>query len=133
MGVRIDRVLVAGCLAVLAGCHVADRSGSCAPIEGATRVVIHIGQGQLDRVVADSGRILQLVAFANARRDVEQPRFYTMPAPTKTVTFYRNDEFVCSIGEGPNFFFVSCPGWKGIRDAKRPEIQEFDRLIGVSK
>lgn len=79
------------------------------------------------------GRILQLIAFANARREVAQPRFYTMPAPTKTVTFYKGDEFVCSLGEGRNFFSAACPGWRGIRNARPTEIQEFGRLIGGSK
>jgi len=125
--------MVATLLALLTGCHVADRSGACAPIQGAARVVIHTGSEEPNRVVTDPGWILQLISFANAHREVEQPRFYTMPAPTKTVTFYRGDEFVCSIGEGPNFLFVSCPGWKGIRDAKTPEIQDFNRLIDVSK
>jgi hypothetical protein len=125
--------MVAALLAVLTGCHVADRSGVCAPIHGATRIVIHTGQGEPDRVVTDPSRILQLIAFANARREVAQPRFYTMPAPTKTVTFYKGDEFVCSFGEGLNFFSAACPGWRGIRDAKPTEIQEFDGLIGRSK
>lgn len=125
--------MVVALLAVLTGCHVGDRSGTCAPIQSATRIVIHTGQGEPDRVVTDPGRILQLIAFANTRREVSQPRFYTIPAPTKTVTFYKGDEFVCSIGEGANFFSMACPGWRGIRDAKPPEIQEFDRLISVSK
>jgi len=123
---------MAALLAVLTGCHVADRSGTCAPIQGTTRVVIHIGQGEIDRVITEPDPILQLIAFANERREVAQPRFYTMPAPTKTVTFYRGDEFMCSIGEGPNFFSVACPGWRGIRDAKRSELRDFDRLIGDS-
>jgi hypothetical protein len=125
--------MVAALLAVLTGCHLADRSGTCAPIQGATRIVIHTGQGEPDRVVTDPGRILQLIAFANARREVAQPRFYTMPAPTKTVTFYKGDEFVCSLGEGANFFSAACPRWRGIRHAKPTEIKEFDRLIDGSK
>lgn len=120
-------------LALLTGCHVADRSGTCPPIHDATRIVIHFGQGEPDRVVTEPGRILQLIAFANARREVAQLRFYTMPAPTKTVTFYRGDEFVCSLGEGSNFFSAACPGWRGIRDAKLSEIRDFDRLIGDAK
>jgi len=120
-------------LAVLTGCRVADRSGTCAPIQGATRIVIHIGQGEPDRVVTEPGRILHLIAFANAHREVAQPRFYTMPAPTKTVSFYKGDEFVCSLGEGSNFFSAACPGWRGIRDAKPSKIRNFDRLIGDAK
>jgi len=130
--VRKKWIIAAALLAVLIGCHVADRSGSCAPIQGATRIVIHVGQGEPDRVVTDPGRILQLIAFANARREVAQPRFYTIPAPTKTVTFYKGDELVCSFGEGSNFFSAACPGWRGIRDAKRSELRDFDRLIGDS-
>ena len=95
---------MAATLLVVVGCHVADRSGACAPIQGVTRIVIHPGQREPDRVVTDPDRILQLVAFANAHRKVAQPRFYTMPAPTKTVTFYKGDKFVCSPGEGTNFF-----------------------------
>lgn len=125
--------MVAVLLAVLTGCHVADRSGTCAPIQGASRIVMHTGQGEPDRVVTDPERILQLASFANTRREVSQPRFYTIPAPTKTVTFYKGNEFVGSIGEGANFFFMACPGWRGIRNAKPPEIQEFDRLVSVSK
>jgi len=120
-------------LAVLTACHVSDRSGACAPIQGATRIVLHIEQGLPDRVVTEPGRILQLIAFANARREVAQPRFYTMPAPKKTITFYKGDEFVCSLGEGSNFFSEACPGWRGIRDARPSEIRDFDRLIGDAK
>jgi len=133
LGVRRDWIIATALLAVLIGCHVADRSGACAPIQAATRIVIHVGQGEPDRAVTEPGRILQLIAFANARREVAQPRFYTMPAPTKTVTFYRGDEFVCSFGEGSNFFSAACPGWRGIRDAKPSEIRDFDRMIGDSK
>jgi hypothetical protein len=125
--------MVTALLAMLTGCHVADRSGNCAPVQSATRIVIHTGQGEHDRVVTDRSRILQLIAFANARREVTQPRYYTMPAPTKTVTFYKGDEFVCSLGEGANFFSAACLGWRGIRRARPAEIQEFDRLIGGSK
>ena len=32
-GVRRTRVMAAAFLAVLTGCHVADRSGTCAPIQ----------------------------------------------------------------------------------------------------
>jgi len=113
--------------------QVAERSGTCAPIQGVTRIVMHTGRGEEDRIIADPDRIRQLTSFANARREVAQPQFYTLPAPTRTVAFYRNNEFVCAIGDGPNFFFVSCPKWKGIRDAKMPEIQDFDRLIRVPK
>jgi hypothetical protein len=133
VGVHRAWITVEVLVVVLTGCHVADRSGTCAPIQSATRIVIHTGQGEPDRVVTDPGRILQLAAFANARRDVAQPRFYTMPAPAKTVTFYKGDEFVCSIGEGPNFFSAACPGWRGIRNAKPSEIRDFDRLIGDAK
>lgn len=96
-------------------------------------MVIHVGKGEPDRVVTDPIRIVQLIAFANARREVAQPRFYTMPAPTKTVTFYMGDELVCSFGEGSNFFSAACPGWRGIRDAKPSEIRDFDQLIDDSK
>ena len=60
-------------------------------------------------------------------------RLCTVPAPTKTDTFYKGDKFVCSLGEGTNFSFVACHGWKGIRHGKLAEIQGFDKLIGGSK
>lgn len=56
-----------------------------------------------------------------------------MPAPTKTVTFYKGDEFVCSFGEGSNFFSAASPGWRGIRDAKPSEFRDFDRMIHDTK
>lgn len=62
--------MVVALLAVLIGCHVADRLGACAPIQGATRIVIHVGHSEPDRVVTEPGCILQLIAFANARREV---------------------------------------------------------------
>jgi hypothetical protein len=65
-----------------------------------------------------------------ARRDVFQPQLYTIPTPRITATFYENAEFVGSIGEGPNFYFVSCPHWNGIRKASESEVSQFRRLVG---
>jgi hypothetical protein len=117
-------------VAVLSGCHLAERSGTCAPIQDVTKAVIHDGRGE-DRLLTDPQQIRRLMVFANARREVSQPRLYTMPAPRTTATFYRNADFVGSIGEGTNFFFVSSPHWKGTRKAATPEIDEFDQLIRV--
>ncbi len=121
-------------LVALIGCHPGERLGTCAPVQGATRVVIHFAQDgnaqRTDRIVTDPDHIRQLILFANARRDVLQPELYTMPAPRITATFYEDAAFVGSIGEGPNFFFVSCPQWHGIRKASESEVSQFKRLIG---
>ena len=53
-----------------------------------------------------------------------------MPAPQITATFYNGTDFVGAIGAGSNFFFVSCPSWKGVREATAAEIGDFERLIG---
>jgi hypothetical protein len=114
---------------MLAGCHLTERTETCAPIDRATRVEV-ISKGTTpDRVITDQARISQLVAFANARRDVSQP-LYTMPAPQVSAIFYEGSDFVASIGTGQDFFFVSCANWKGIRNATSAEIAEFKRLIG---
>jgi hypothetical protein len=55
-----------------------------------------------------------------------------MPAPSVTAVFYNKADFVGAIGSGTNFFFVSCPSWKGIRNATDAEIADFKRLIGYS-
>ena len=81
-------------------------------------------------MLTDPGRIRQLVAFANARLEVSQPAVSTMPAPSITATFYKDAHFVGAIGEGPNFFFVSCSHWKGIRNATVAEIVAFETIIG---
>jgi hypothetical protein len=108
------------------------------PSSGRIRiVVIHVAQDgstqRTDRIVTDPERIRHLIVFANARRDVFQPQLYTMPAPRITATFYENAEFVGSIGEGPNFFFASCPHWNGIRKASESEVSQFRRLVGDVK
>ena len=55
-----------------------------------------------------------------------------MPAPRVNATFYENADFLGSIGTGPNFFFVSCPNWRGTRSASASEIEDFKQLIGDS-
>jgi hypothetical protein len=52
-----------------------------------------------------------------------------MPAPQVTAGFYNGTDFVGVIGAGSNFFFVSCPNWKGVRKATAAEIGDFERLI----
>jgi hypothetical protein len=130
--VRRIYFLALGVAAVLGGCHSAQQSGTCVPIGIATRVVLHgsvQGTPGSDRVVTDPEQIRQLTAFANARRGCSQP-WDTMPAPQVTAIFYDKADFLGSIGAGPNFFFVSCPNWKGLRNASGAEVREFDRLIG---
>jgi hypothetical protein len=82
-----------------------------------------------DRIITDPERIRHLVAFANARRGSSQP-LDTIPAPRVSATFYDGADYLGSIGAGPNFFFVSCPNWRGIRSASDVEIREFRRLAG---
>jgi hypothetical protein len=70
--VRTTYLFVLGVAAVLSGCHSVQRTGTCAPIGGATRVVVHgslQGTPASDRIITDPERIRHLVAFANARRD----------------------------------------------------------------
>jgi len=122
---------------VLGGCHSAERSGTCVPIGGVTRVVVQVSsQGTIptsDYVITDPERIHQLIAFANARREGSQPSLYTMPAPQLTAAFYDKADFLGAIGAGSNFFFVSCLNWKGSRNATDTEIGDFKRLIGSPK
>jgi len=47
-----------------------------------------------------------------------------------SATFYDRAGFLGSIGAGPNFFFLSCPSWRGIRSASDVEIGEFKQLLG---
>jgi hypothetical protein len=116
-------------MAVLAGCHLSERRETCASIDGATGVEV-VSQGPTpDRVITDQERIRQLIAFANARREVSRPSLSTMPAPQESAIFYEGSDFVASIGAGQDFFFVSCANWKGIRKATYAEIAEFRRLI----
>ncbi|MGD1097159.1 MAG: hypothetical protein ABSB35_34875 [Bryobacteraceae bacterium] len=121
--------------AVLAGCHSSERSGACVPIGAATRVVVHVSLPRgteilSDRIVTDPERIRELTGFANARREASRPQLYTMPAPQMTAAFYDKADFLGSIGTGPNFFFVSCPNWNGVRRATDAEVRDFERLIG---
>jgi hypothetical protein len=133
---RIGALAVASSIALM-GCHPGERLGTCAPVQGATRVVIHVAQDgnaqRTDRIVTDPEQIRQLIVFANARREVFQPQLYTMPAPRITATFYENAEFLGSIGEGPNFLSMSCPQWHGIRKASESEVSQFKRLVGDVK
>jgi hypothetical protein len=130
---RIGVLAVASSIALI-GCHTGERLGTCAPVQGATRVVIDVAQDgnaqRTDRIVTDPKQIRQLIVFANARRDVFQPELYTMPAPRITATFYENAEFGGSIGAGLNSLFVSCPHWRGIRKASESEVSQFKRLVG---
>jgi len=122
--------------AVLGGCHLTERSATCAPISGATRVVVQVsshGTIRPDYAITDPDRIHQLIVFANARREASQPALYTMPAPQVTAVFYDKADFLGAIGTGPNFLFVSCPNWKGTRSATDADVGEFKRLIGSSK
>jgi hypothetical protein len=84
---RIGTLAVASSVALI-GCHPGERLGTCAPVQDATRVVIHValdGNAQAaDRILTDPEQIRQLIVFANARRDVFQPQLYTMPAPRIT-------------------------------------------------
>lgn len=54
---------------------------------------------------------------------------YTMPAPQLTAAFYDRADFVGVFGAGPNFFFISCSQWKGVRDATEQEIGDFKSLV----
>jgi hypothetical protein len=124
-------IVIMAVLGVLGGYYFGERSGTCIPIGYATRVVISSQHQTVpDRVIIDPERIRHLTAFANARRKCSQPTTYTMPAPQTTATFYDKERFVAAIGSGPNFFFIACPNWRGIRKAADPELKDFKRLIG---
>jgi len=117
----------------MGACHSTERSGTCVPISGATRVVVQSssqGTPRSDYVITDPVRVRDLIAFANARREVSKPSLSTMPAPQITAAFYNGTDFVGAIGARSNFFFVSCPNWKGVREATAAEIGDFKRLIG---
>lgn len=114
---------------MLASCHLTERTETCPPIDRATRVEVFSEGITPDRVITDQERIRQLIAFANARREVSRPSLYTMPAPQVSAIFYNGSDFVASIGAGRDFFFVSCSNWKGIRHATDAELAAFKRLI----
>jgi hypothetical protein len=133
MRISSSLVLTLACVIATGGCHSAERSGACAPVRSATRVEVrisaHEGIPNSEYAITDPERVRQLIAFANGRRSVSQPSLYTMPAPHLTAAFYDQADFVGAIGAGPNFFFVSCSEWKGVRDATEDEIEDFKRLI----
>ena len=52
-----------------------------------------------------------------------------MPAPPLTAAFYDQADFVGAMGAGPNFFFISCSQWKGVRGATEQEIGDFKSLV----
>jgi len=77
-------------MVMLAGCGLAEHSETCAPIVGATRVVVTIelaGAQSSEHVITDPQRIRQLMEFANMRRRVSRPSLYTMPAPHENAVF----------------------------------------------
>jgi hypothetical protein len=115
--------------AALVGCHSVHSSDSCKPIHSATRVEVHGNGQQAVSVITDKDQIQPLVAFADARRQCSTPTTYTIPAPQENAIFYDHSDFVGSIGAGSNFFSVSCPHNRGIRDATPTELDEFKRLI----
>ena len=135
---RKTYLLAAVAVVALIGYYVAgqlsEQSKTCAPIGVATRVVVHLSSQGIntssDRLLTDPEQISQLTAFANARRKCSQPSTYTMPAPQVDAVFYDKAEYLGSIGSGPNFFFVGCQNWRGIRSAKDSELKDFERLTG---
>ena len=132
---RLRLFVLAFSTIVMCACHWTERSGTCVPITSATRVMVQSlppGTANADHVIQDPSRVHDLIAFANARRKVSQPSLYAMPAPQVISLFYSGGNSVGAIGAGPNFFFVSCSHWKGVRDATPAEIGEFQRLIGSS-
>ena len=110
-------------------CHSAERSSTCAPISSATRVQIQSSPGNSNYVITDPVRVRDLIAFANARRDVSQAHLYTEPAPQTTAIFYDGNNFIAAFGVGSNFFFVSCSNLKGTRQASAVEISRFETLV----
>jgi hypothetical protein len=132
--VRKFKLFILACVMVMGGCHSTERSGACAPVSTVTRVIVriasHEGVPNSEYVITDPERVRQLIAFANERRRVSQPSLYTMPAPVLTAAFYDQADFLGAIGAGPNFFFVSCSEWRGVRgDATEDEIGDFKRRI----
>ena len=103
----------------------------CAPIGTATRIVVRSVHGTTgsDPIITDPIRVHALAVFANSRRESSQPSLYTMPAPQIRAAFYDGDDLLGVIGAGPNFLFVSCANWKGIREASPTEVETFKTLI----
>lgn len=128
--VRRTFIFTLAIAALLFGC---DRTRTCTSIGTVTRVVVHHSSDgnnvASDRTLTDPQALHQLVAFANARRKAARP-WDTMPSPQMTITFYDNANYVASLGVGPNYFFISCPKWKGIRPASKEEINQFKHLMG---
>ena len=115
------------CVFLPSGCRSRDRSKLCAPIGCASRVVVRLAHDTTSSnpVITDPSHVQALAALADARRERSQPSLYTMPAPEISAAFYDGDKFLGVIGEGPNFLFVSCGDWKGIREATPAEIETF--------
>jgi hypothetical protein len=109
----------------LAGCHV--NSIDCGQITQTNRIEIH-ESGKADHVIASSAQIASLQSFANARRECSKP-LDTMPAATVTASFYRDSDFLGSMGEGSNFFIVGCSKGRGVRPATSSELVGFSRLL----
>lgn len=135
---KLNLLAVVCCTIVMGACNSTETSGTCVPISGATRAVVQSeGIPRSGYTIADPVHVRDLIAFANARREVSRPSLSTMPAPEITAVFYNGTDFVGAIGAGSNFFFVSCSfffvscsNWKGVRGATAAEIAEFKRLIG---
>src|SRR5208282_6583944 len=130
---KLSLCALACCTIAMSACHSSERSGTCVPISGATSVVVHSwsqGTPPSDYDITDPVRVHDLIAFANARREISRPSLSTMPAPVIDAAFYDGTIFVGTIGAGSNFFFVSCQNWKGVREASAAEIGDFKRLIG---
>jgi len=115
-------------IVLLGGCHWLDNKHACPPIGNVTRVIITRGMSQ-DHIFIDPAKVRPLIAFANARRESSKP-WDTIPAPQITASFYNDETYVCAIAAGPNFFFVSCPEWKGLRRASGAELDQFKTLTG---
>lgn len=109
----------------LAGCHA--NPIDCTQITQSNRVVIH-ESGGADRVIINPTQVASLQSFVNARRECSKP-LDTMPAAKVTVSFYRDSEFLGSLGEGFNFFSVACSKGRGTRLATSDELAEFSRLL----
>jgi hypothetical protein len=77
---------------------------------GAMRVAVHscaLSTPSADYVITNPVGVHDLIALANALREMSLPSPYTMPAPQITATFYNGSDFVGAIEAGSNFLFVS--------------------------
>jgi hypothetical protein len=129
--------LTAGCTAILsiAACSAPASRPPFPELASVERVVVVVdGRDTLPPITAP-GRISEIVAFVNDRREGWGAPWSGVPIPRVRAAFYGDTSTRGAIryfGAGPGFFESSSqPGDFASRPAAETEITEFLRLVGA--